>query len=89
MNIFTYHVQYTSDIYGWSSRRAASKSWQPICADNLYWLVCDNYGPSLKVHEMVACHSERGCNRFRFHLLLSIKILIGEIRSVWMIVLIT
>jgi hypothetical protein len=44
--------------------------------------VTDNCGPSLKVPEMVACHSERGYNRFRVHLLLSIKIWIGVIRSV-------
>jgi len=46
------------------------------------WFVTDNYGLSLKVHEMAACHSERVCNRFRIHLLLSIKILIGLIISV-------
>jgi len=25
------------------------------------WSVTDNYGPSLKVHEMVTCHSELHC----------------------------
>jgi len=26
------------------------------------WSVTDNYGPILKVHDVVACPSERGCN---------------------------
>jgi len=46
------------------------------------WSMTDNCGPRLKVHEVMACHNKRGCNRFRFHLLLYIKILIGVIRPV-------
>jgi hypothetical protein len=46
------------------------------------WSVTDNCGSSLKVHEMVVRQSEQGYNRFRVNMVLSIKILIGEIRSV-------